>query len=272
MSDYKREKVLLCIDNAAGLEVLQYLVSRPQVDVVAAIVHPRNNATQLDEIEALCARGGIPVIEIAQARSRFDELIAPLAPDFLVSIYFDYILDDRFLKLPAKDAINLHPGYLPYNKGFYYYAWAVLDGTPAGVSIHRIAAEVDAGPIISQKVVLIEGTDTGDIIYDKHVAASVELFQLTWPCLEAGSYKVFRQLHGGTRKKISETNQALEIDPYATYVARDLINMLRVFSFAGSGGCMMQIDGKKYNIGIEFSEVIDNINRTRGKRDNYLVG
>jgi methionyl-tRNA formyltransferase len=272
MNENKHEKVLLCIDNAAGFKVLQYLAYRPQVDVVAAIVHPRHNATQLDEIEALCALRGIPVIEIADARSRFDELIAPLEPDFLVSIYFDYILDDRFIKLPGKDAINLHPGYLPYNKGFYYYAWAVLDGTPAGVSIHRIASEVDAGPVISQKLVLIDGTDTGDIIYDKHVAASVELFELTWPCLEAGSYKVFRQLHRGTRKKISETNQALEIDPYATYVARDLINMLRVFSFSGSGGCTMQIDGKKYRIGVEFSEAIDNINRTLGKRDNYLVG
>ncbi|MDQ1815082.1 formyltransferase family protein [Massilia sp. CCM 9210] len=272
MNDNNCDKVLLCIDNAAGLQVLQYLIDRDQAEVVAAIVHPRNNATQLDEIAALCARHRIPVIEIAQARSRFDELITPLAPDFLVSIYFDYILDDRFIKLPSKDAVNLHPGYLPYNKGFYYYAWAVLDGTPAGVSIHRIASEVDAGPVISQKLVTIEGTDTGDIIYDKHVAASVQLFQLTWPALEAGDYKVFRQLHGGTRKKISETNQALEIDPYATYVARDLINMLRVFSFSGSGGCTMQIDGKKYNLGIEFSEVIDNINRTRGKRDNYLIG
>lgn len=272
MIENTREKVLLCIDNVAGFEVLQYLVQRPEADVVGVIVHPEQNATHLEQIVALCANKDIPLIEITAARSRFDELIAPLTPDFLVSIYFDYILDDRFINLPAKDAVNLHPGYLPYNKGFYYYAWAVLDGTPAGVSIHRIVSEVDAGPIISQKLVQIAGTDTGDIIYDKHIAASVELFQLTWPSLIAGTYKVFRQLHGGTRKKISETNKMLEIDPHASYVARDLINMLRVFSVSGAGGCVMQIDGKKYSIGIEFSEIVDNRNQLLGKRDNYLVG
>lgn len=272
MNDMTREKVLLCIDNVAGLAVLKYLADRPSVEVVGAIVHPQANATHLDEIVEVCARNGIAPIDILEARARFDELIAPLAPDFIVSIYFDYILDDRFIELPAKDSINLHPGYLPYNKGFYYYAWAVLDGTSAGVSIHRIVSAVDAGPIISQKRVLIDGTDTGDVIYDKHMDASVELFRTTWPSIESGTYQLFRQRHKGTRKKITETNEAMEIDPNATYVARELIDLLRVFCFRGSGGCVMKIDGKKYSIGIEFSELADNVNQIRGKRDNYLVG
>ncbi|MGZ7173633.1 formyltransferase family protein [Burkholderia gladioli] len=267
-----RDKVLLCIDNIAGLESLRYLAQRPSVEVVAVIVHPEANAVQLDEILALCERQAIPAINVLDARARFNELIVPLAPDFIVSIYFDYILDDRFLALAAKDSINLHPGYLPYNKGFYYYAWAVLDGTPAGVSIHRIETAVDAGPIISQMRVRVEGTDTGDIIYDKHMDASIELFRTTWPSIETGTYRLFRQRHGGTRKKITETTAAMEINPDATYVARELIDLLRTFSFRGEGGCLMQIDGKKYSIGIEFSELVDNVNQVRGKRDNYLVG
>ncbi len=228
-----------------------------------------------DEVNRLRAAPPTPAHVAAQGvafRQVLSRLIAPRAPDFIVSIYFDYILDDRFIELPGKDSINLHPGYLPYNKGFYYYAWAVLDGTPAGVSIHRIVSAVDAGPIISQKRVLIDGTDTGDVIYDKHMDASVELFRTTWPSIESGTYQLFRQRHKGTRKKITETNEAMEIDPNATYVARELIDLLRVFCFRGSGGCVMKIDGKKYSIGIEFSELADNVNQIRGKRDNYLVG
>lgn len=272
MNDIQRDKVLVCIDNVAGLESLRFLAERPSVEVVAAIVHPESNAEQLDEIRALCAQHAIPVIGVLDARAHFDELILPLAPDFIVSIYFDYILDDRFIELAAKDSINLHPGYLPYNKGFYYYAWAVLDGTPAGVSIHRIETAVDAGPIISQMRVLVDGTDTGDVIYDKHMSASIELFRTTWPSIESGTYRLFRQRHAGTRKKITETNAAMQIDPNATYVARDLIDLLRSFSFRGAGGCVMQIGDKKYSIGVEFAELVDNQNQVRGKRDNYLVG
>lgn len=272
MKQDKRAKVLLCIDNEAGYATLVYLLSRSSVEVVAAIVHPEHNAMLLDKISALCASENIKVFDIKTARECFDTLIAPLVPDYIVSIYFDYILDDRFIRLPTQTSINLHPGYLPYNKGFYYYAWAVLDGTPAGVSIHQIVSEVDAGPIISQQRVLVDPTDTGDVIYQKHMNASIELFQATWPSVETNTYKVYPQSHRGTRKKITETNSAMEIDPYATYRARDLIDTLRVFCFPGHGGCVMDIDGKKYSIGIQFSEVVDNVNRTMGKKDNYLVG
>ena len=271
MKQEKRAKVLVCIDNEAGYASLVYLLSRPSVEVIAAIVHPEHNAMLLDKITTLCASEGIKVFDIKVAREHFDALMVPLAPDFIVSIYFDYILDDRFIRLLTQTSINLHPGYLPYNKGFYYYAWAVLDGTPAGVSIHQIVSEVDAGPIISQKRVLVDATDTGDIIYKKHTDTSIELFQATWPGVENGTYKTFPQTHRGTRKKITETNSAMEIDPYATYRARDLLDTLRVFSFPGHGGCVIDIDGKKYSIGIQFSEVADNVNRPMGKKDNYLV-
>lgn len=272
MNANQPKRVLLCIDNVAGYEALRYLMDRDGVEVVAAVVHPEKNATHLDEIASLCLAAKIPVIEIWQARKEFDELIAPLEPDFLVSIFFDYILDDRFIALPKCDAINLHPGYLPYNKGFYYYAWAVLDGTPAGVSIHRIASEVDAGPIISQMRVRINPEDTGEIIYDKHMKASVTLFESTWPALESGTYKVFQQRHAGTRKLITETNKTLELDPYALHTARDLIDKLRVFSFPERGGCIIEIDGRKYTVGIKLAEILDNAVRIPGKRDNCVVG
>lgn len=271
MDENRTQRVLLCIDNRAGYETLRYLVARPGVEVVAAIVHPEKNATFRDEILAFCAESGVPAIDIRQARKQFDQLIAPLEPDFIVSIFFDYILDDRFIDLPKRDAINLHPGYLPYNKGFYYYAWAVLDGTPAGVSIHRIVSEVDAGPIISQMRVTVDPHDTGETIYDKHMNASIALFKSTWPALESDVYKVFPQRHAGTRKLIAETNQAIELDPYETCTTRELIDKLRVFSFSDGAGCIVRIDGRKYVVGIELVEVVDQNIRIPGKRDNCVV-
>lgn len=240
--------VLPCIDNVPGLEVLRYLLGRDNVRVPAVIVHPEDNALCREEIAALCSGRDIEIIDIKEARLGFEERIRPLAPHFTVSIYFDYILDERFIGLAIRDSINLHPGYLPYNKGFYYYAWAVLDGTPAGVSIHRMVSEVDAGPIISQRRVHIAKTDTGTDIYRNHVNESIQLFQATWPSLEDQSYHCFPQRHTGTRKKISQTNAARELDPYQHYTARELIDRLRVFTFGEQGGCTIELDGKRYRL------------------------
>lgn len=259
--------VLPCIDNVPGLEVLRYLLSRDRVRVPAVIVHPESNALCREEIAALCAAHGVEVFDIKQARAEFDARIRPLAPDFTVSVYFDYILDDRFVHLAKRDSVNLHPGYLPYNKGFYYYAWAELDGTPAGVSIHRMVSEVDAGPIISQSRVRVDKSDTGLVIYDKHVQESIRLFQATWPSLEDQSYRVFPQRHKGTHRKISQTDAARELDPDQRYTARELIDLLRVFTVGERGGCTIELDGKRYSVGVSLSEVGDQAVVVPGRRD-----
>lgn len=271
MADQPPLTVLLCIDNIPGLEVLRYLLSRDTVRVLAVIVHPADNALCLDPIMTLCAAHEIEVIDVKAARAEFDSQVRPLAPDCLVSIYFDYILDDRFIQLASRDAINLHPGYLPYNKGFYYYAWAELDGTPAGVSIHRMVSEVDAGPIISQSRVRVDKSDTGAIIYENHINEAIRLFQATWPAIEDQSYQVFAQRHRGTRKRISQTNAARELDPYKKYTARELIDLLRVFTFDELGGCTIELDGKRYRVTVRLHEFDEQAAAIPGKTNNRVI-
>lgn len=246
-----RRKVLLCIDNRVGYEVLKYLVEVGPAQIVGVIVHPEKTALCGPQIRALCGENGLSCWDIHRAREQFTEVIAPLEPEYLLSIYFDYLLDDRFLDLPSIEPVNLHPGYLPYNKGFYYYVWAVLEGTPAGVSIHCMEADADAGHIISQARVLVDASDTGDVIYRKHEDEAIRLFKGTWPALADKSHKHFPQLHGGTRKKIVKTRALSRIDPQEQTTAIELINRLRVLTFADRAGCTIDIDGKTYELSLE---------------------
>lgn len=250
----QRIKVLLFADNIAGYEVLNYLLERESVDPVGVIVHPEATASNVAEIREACDRNNIPAWDVFAAREDFQSLILPLQPDYIVSVYFDYILDDRFIQLPKIDAVNLHPGYLPFNKGFYYYAWAVIDGTPPGVSIHRIISEVDAGPIISQMRVHVGVADSGPAIYAKHIESSLELFKATWPSIEDQSYKLYPQMHGGTYRKKADSNRKVKIDPYQKYQLRELIDLVRAFSSASNGGCTIELDGKVYSIDIRLTE------------------
>jgi len=43
---------------------------------------------------------------------------------------------------------NLHPGYLPWGRGYYPVFWALWEHTPAGATLHCITAGLDKGPIV----------------------------------------------------------------------------------------------------------------------------
>ena len=250
-----KTRILLCADNRVGYEVMKLLSEDPGVEIAGVITHPSFTALFREEIDSFCQTNGYNHWDINFARKNFEEVIRPTAPDFLVSIYFDYILDHRFLTLPQKDAINLHPGYLPYNKGFYYYVWALVDGTPAGVSIHRMAGKVDSGEIISQKQVLIAPEDTGESIYRKHEDASIWLFKATWPTIANGTCKFYKQRHRGTHKSLKYTRKFFQVDPYETVKSIDLINRLRSLSFNREKGCTIKMNGKEYLIRLQLEEL-----------------
>lgn len=248
-------RILMCLDNRVGYECLQYLLTEPRMQVCGAIVHPRQTALYADEITKTCKDAGIPMFEYPQARAHFEEIIAPLAPHYLACFYFDYVLDDRFLGLPSIDTINVHPGYLPYNKGFFYYVWSVLDGTPAGVSVHRMNALADAGDLYSQAQVQVTPEDTGDTLYAKHETAAIALFRATLPSILEGSYRSHVQRHPGTRHKLGEMRELLQLDPDERLRARDLIDRLRVCTVPGKSGCTIDLDGGTYQIELKLKPV-----------------
>lgn len=250
-----RKRILVFVDNRVGYECLNYLLRDSPLEVCAAVVHPRQTALYAEEILGACREAGVPAFEFPQARAHFEELIAPLEPDYVACFYFDYVLDDRFLKLPKIDTINTHPGYLPYNKGFYYYVWSVLDGTPAGVSIHRMNNVADAGALYSQAHVEVTPEDTGDTLYAKHEAAAISLFRATLPAILDGTCRSHPQRHVGTRHKLGEMRELQQLDPDERLRTRELIDRLRVCTVPGKSGCVIELDGATYQVELALKAV-----------------
>lgn len=255
MPSEPRKRILLCLDNRVGFECLSYLLTEPCIEVCGAVVHPRQTALFGDEILAACRAAGVPTFEFPQARAHFEEIIAPLEPDYVACFYFDYVLDDRFLSLPRIDTINVHPGYLPYNKGFFYYVWSVLDGTPAGVSVHRMNNLADAGDLYSQASIDVTPEDTGDTLYRKHEDAAIALFRATLPSILAGTYRSHYQRHAGTRHKLGEMRDLLKLNPDERMRVRELIDRLRVCTVPGKSGCTIDLEGGTYQVELTLKAV-----------------
>jgi methionyl-tRNA formyltransferase len=83
-------------------------------------------------------------------------VIKKMRPDVAFSAYYRLILKDPVLNIPKLGCINIHPGYLPKDRGPAPSLWNILNGDEyAGTTMHYMVEPVDAGDIIAQKRVTI---------------------------------------------------------------------------------------------------------------------
>jgi len=85
--------------------------------------------------------------------------------------------------------INLHGSLLPLGRGPHPHIWNWINGEPHGVTIHKMSAEIDRGPVIVQRKVELEPWESSinSTIYAL-VDSATELFRETWDDLADGSF------------------------------------------------------------------------------------
>ena len=179
-------RVVFFGNHRVGLDTLRYLAERGD-EIVGLIVHSPERARFRDEI---VRASGLPPDRIwdgaALRQSGIPEAISNLNPEIGVSAFFGHILRADILDLFPAGVINLHPAYLPYNRGAFPNVWSIIDRTPTGVTLHYIDARVDTGDLIAQRQVAISPTDTGGSLYGRLERACNDLFEGTWPHIAAG--------------------------------------------------------------------------------------
>lgn len=217
--------------------------------IVGLVIHPPNNRKYTEEtIECLKLKND-KIFDGSKLKSPESiGRLKALNADVCLSILFDYILQQEFIDLFRMGIINLHPSYLPYNRGNYPNVWSIVDGTPAGVTLHYIDAGVDTGDIIAQEEISVELTDTGESLYRKLEKACVELFINTWPDIKSGKVKrVAQPLGVGTSHWANDVQNIDEIDLNRAYIVRDIINVLRARTFAPYNGAYFR-DGNNRKV------------------------
>ena len=176
------------------------------------------------------------------------DAIGALNAEMGISVLFGYILRRSILDLFTRECINIHPALLPYNRGAYPNVWSIVDGTPAGVTLHYIDEHVDTGDIIAQREVLVDAADTGGTLYGKLERAAEALFCETWPLVRSGKAPRIPQGSGGTYHRVRDAELIDEIDLDRPYKAGDLINILRARSFPPHRGAYFRDGNRKVYI------------------------
>jgi len=94
--------------------------------------------------------------------------LAAWQPDVLVVVAYGLILPQAVLDLPRLGCVNIHASKLPRWRGAAPIQRAILAGdSHTGVSIMRMDAGLDTGPVILERIVEIAPTDTGGSLHDK---------------------------------------------------------------------------------------------------------
>ena len=125
---------------AAPAEVA-LVVTRPDA------VRGRGRQAVPSPVKARALARGLPVLEAARVTPEVIQAVADAAPDLLVVVAFGCILPDELLAVAPLGAVNVHASLLPRWRGAAPIQRAILAGDgEAGVSIMRVAHELDAGP------------------------------------------------------------------------------------------------------------------------------
>jgi len=233
-------------NNWVGWQVLKWLKEQNE-QIVGVAIHPLGKRKCGDEIIDCAQVSPEHIFDGAQIHQpKVLEEIKGLHPDIGLSVFFGYILRPEFLALFPDGVINLHPAYLPYNRGAYPNVWSIVEGTPAGVTLHYIDVGVDTGDIIAQQEVPIEPVDTGETLYHKLERACVALFKETWPLLRSGQVpRVPQRREEGTFHLTQDVEQIDHIDLDSTYTARELIDIVRARTFPPYPGAYFVHEGRR---------------------------
>jgi methionyl-tRNA formyltransferase len=239
-------------DRDIGVWVLDHLLARGCVPA-ALLVSGEKRASHARELEARLPHLAGQVFRGAEFRTPAGlEALGALELDYIVAVHFPYLFPPEVLRLPRMGVLNLHPALLPYNRGWHTASWAILEGTPAGATLHFMNEGVDTGDIVHQREQVVSPADTADTLYQQVKRLELEVFKEGWAMIEAGAVSRTPQALGnGTSHRREELlrDDVRRIDPDAPVPARDLLRRLRALTTnTAAEAAYIEVDGVRYGV------------------------
>jgi methionyl-tRNA formyltransferase len=126
---------------------------------------PRGRSGNPEPTECAAAAQGFSPSPVILKPEKLDSvarvLVTELKPDILVSFAYGKIFGPRFLGLFPMGGINIHPSLLPKYRGPTPILSAIINrDTETGITIQRLTEEMDAGDILVQEKVPLNGRET----------------------------------------------------------------------------------------------------------------
>ena len=161
--------------------------------LVAVVSQPDRPAGRGQEpspppVKVAAAALGVPIIQPEKVRTPETEAaLAAFAADIFVVVAYGRILPQRLLDLPRLGPYNVHASLLPKLRGAAPIQWSLIRGeSETGVSIMRMEAGLDTGPVAAVRALPIADDDTAGTLSEKLAALGAGLLSETLPAIADG--------------------------------------------------------------------------------------
>ena len=200
----------------------------------------------------------VPVLQPEKLRdTSFTDSLKKFECDVFVVIAYGKIIPDEILNIPKAKSLNIHGSLLPKYRGSCPIETAILeDEKKTGVTIIRMDSEMDHGPVIAMKDVIVEPwPPRAEVLGNEIVKTGSELLVSILPDWISGKLPEIEQDHSKATftKKIEKEDGLIDLndDGYKNY--------LKIQAYHGwpSAFFFIEKDGKKIRVKITQAAFID---------------
>jgi methionyl-tRNA formyltransferase len=141
-------------------------------------------------VKQIAEEHDIPVWQPRKLIEVIDDIKALRETNDIIGVLSSYgrIVPQAIIDLFRPGIINIHPSLLPLYRGPSPIETAIMNGDhQTGVSIMKLTAEMDAGPVYAQETYALHGTETAPELYETLSALGGRMLIETLPSIIEGN-------------------------------------------------------------------------------------
>ncbi len=204
----------------------------PPVAVYTQPDRPAGRGRQLaaGPVKQAALSHGLPVLQPQSLRKPDAvEQMHRQGADIMVVVAYGLLLPQAVLDTPRLGCINVHASLLPRWRGAAPIQRAILAGdTETGVTIMRMEAGLDTGPLYLARRVPIEARETGGSLHDKLAALGASVLLEAIPGIADGTLTPQPQSEAGANYAKKLQKEEAELDWQLPAIELD--RMIRAFN------------------------------------------
>jgi methionyl-tRNA formyltransferase len=159
--------------------------------ILAVVTKPdgrggRGQKVIVPKVKQIAQKHGIEVLQ-PEKLTEINSRIIELEPDLGVLVAYGKIIPQSTIDLFPGGIINVHPSLLPKYRGPAPIEAPILNGDEeTGISLMRLSAGMDEGPVYEQIRVVLKGDEERPALYEKLAEQGAELLLDKLPAIAEG--------------------------------------------------------------------------------------
>lgn len=147
--------------------------------------------------------------------------------DMVISLHCKQIFPSKLVN--NLKCINVHPGFNPYNRGWFPQVFSILNKMDCGVTIHYMDEQLDHGKVLFQEKVNMYDWDISMSLYDRIQDKEIELLKKNLYDILTKNIEGF-QVEEGNINTLNDFKKLCEIDLDEKITMREAIDKLRALT------------------------------------------